>query len=119
MRKSPTDMNAAVSRKRSISRLSTFATILVIGVISAPLVIECAVLYHAKWSAILGKSTNARTPILDSIQRAWLSIYEELSLHAAYFIRRFLNQPSVMLPTAAIALAVGMVVLMRSRHNSF
>ena len=112
-------MNVALSHKRSVSRLSTFAASLLIGVISAPLVIECAVLYHAKWSAILGKSANARTPTLDSIQHAWLRIYEELSLNAAYFIRRFLNQPTVMLPAAAIALAVGMVILMRSRHNSF
>ncbi len=89
MRKSSTNMNAALSHKRSVSRLSTFAAILLIGVISAPLVIECAVLYHAKWSAILGKSANARTPILDSIQHAWLRIYEELSLNAAYFISAF------------------------------
>ncbi len=68
-----------------------------IGVILAPLVIECAVLCHAQWSAILGKSTNARTPILDSIQRAWLIIYEELSLNIRVFHRRFSNQPTVML----------------------
>ena len=63
MDRSASDIKSTASPKRSVSRM---LTIVLFAVASTPLVIECASLYYAKWSTIMGKSANVRT-------RSWTS----------------------------------------------
>jgi hypothetical protein len=116
MRKVPTDSNVAAYPGRSGSRLSKIAVIVLIGAISTPLVIEFVGLYHSKWSAIMGKSRNARTPMLDIIRDTLLKTHEDLSLVVSHSYWRFFDRPNFVLSVAAITITIGMFFLRKSVH---
>jgi hypothetical protein len=117
MRKSATNIHTGPSPQRSAPSLFKIATVVLTGVVSAPLVIECVNLYYAKWSTIMGKSADARTPILESIHETFVTNYDALGSVVGPYFWRFLNHPAVLLPAVAVTIVMGMFVLRTSGHN--
>jgi hypothetical protein len=82
--------------------------------ILAPMVVECASLYHAKWSAILGKSTNVKTPILDRIHESYSESRANLCNSLSPYWSRIPSSPKSVLTIAAVSIVIGMFVLRMS-----
>ena len=96
---------------RHRSKVLPLASIFILAPLIAPMVMEVAALCHAQWCAALGASADVRTPILDSIQERIESVRDDLwSVLSARFQRVPWN-PKVVLPLAAVIMAVGMVML--------
>jgi len=87
-----------------------------IAIVLTPLVVECASLCHAHWSAILGKSTIAQTPILNWIHESLLMAREDLHNSLPPFWSRIPSSQGGVLTIAAISIAIGILVLRMSGH---
>ena len=93
------------------SKLVPIASIFVLAPLLAPLFLEVAGLCYAQWCAALGTSAQVRTPILDSIQEGIETVRDDFwSVLSARFQRVPWN-PKVVLPVAAVIMAVSMVML--------
>jgi hypothetical protein len=94
-------------RRKALPIVSIF----VLAPLIAPLVMEAAALCYAQWCTALGTQAEVRTPIIDSIQEGIESVRDDLwSVLSARF-QRVPWSPKVVLPVAAVIMAVAMVML--------
>jgi hypothetical protein len=87
------------------------ASIFVLAPLIAPLVMEAVGLCYAQWCTTFGTSAEVRTPIIDSIQEGIESVRDDLWSALSARFQRVPWNPKVVLPIAAVIMAVGMVML--------
>ncbi len=115
MRKNDLEQRLVNSPQVSDSSRSKVAVAIIIGVVLTPLVIEFGMLYYAKWSAIMGRSTDvANTPIIDWIQATFTSGCAELARTDSRFFQKVADAPKFGLLVASLLLTLGMYCLKRS-----
>jgi hypothetical protein len=117
MRKSTVESSDAARPGQAGSRPLRIASVVLIVVVLTPLVVECATLCHAQWSGILGGSTSARTPILDWIRESLVVGRRDLRMILSPNWSRMAASPRSVLSVAAIAIAVGILILRLSSHR--
>jgi len=93
------------------------ASMFLVVVVLTPLAVECARLCHAQWSAILSKSTNAQTPILNWIHESLLTVREDLRYSLSPSWSQIPNSPRSVLIIGAISITLGILVLRMSAHT--
>ena len=111
MSKNPITLAPDLRPYRRSSKVLPIAAILLLAPLLAPMMMEAAALCYAQWCTALGASASARTPIMDSIEEGIESVRDDLwSVLSARFQRVPWN-PKIVLPVAAVIMAVGMMML--------
>jgi hypothetical protein len=82
-------------------------------VILVPLAAEGAAICYAQWRGIMGKSTEARTPILDSMGSGFQHARDLLADSLGSPFHGAIHDPNLALPVAAGFLVVAMAMLRR------
>ncbi len=102
-----------VKPTRFTSRLPWIISIVAVGAVLAPLAAEGAASCYAQWCEIMGKSTEVKTPIIDSIASGLEHARDLLadSLGSAFEVT--LRDPAVALPFAAVLLVLAMSMMKR------
>jgi hypothetical protein len=96
---------------RRKSRLLPIACIFVLASLMAPLVMEAVAVCYSQWSEVMGTSARVRTPIMDSIEERIQSVREDLWYAVSSRFQRVPWNPKVVLPIAAVIMALAMVML--------
>jgi hypothetical protein len=117
MRKYPSAVHDAAS-ERAKSRPWWIASLFLIVIAVTPLAVECGNLCHAQWSAILGKSRNAPTPILNWIHESLLTVRDDLRYSMLPLWSQIPSSPTTVLILGAVAIVLGIVLLRASAHMS-
>jgi hypothetical protein len=117
MRKSPPESFGVDRPGQGRSRPLRIGAIVLIVLVLTPLVVECATLCHAQWSGILGGSTSASTPVLDRIRESLVVGRRDLHTILSPNWSRLAASPRSVLSVAAIAVAVGILILRLSSHR--
>ena len=98
---------------RSKSALRWTMSIIAAGVFLAPLAKEGAAICYAQWSEIMGKSTDVRTPIIDSVASGLQYARDLLADSLGSTFRRTIHDPTLALPVASVLVVLAMAVLRR------
>ena len=107
----PIDHDVKPTRFRS--SLPWIISIVAIGALLAPLAAEGAASCYAQWCEIMGKSTEVKTPIIDSLGSGLEHARDLLSDSLGSAFQLTLRDPTVALPFAAVLLVVAMAMLRR------
>ena len=111
MVKNPITLAPDLRPDRRTSKVLPIAAIFVLAPLLAPMILEAASLCHAQWSAALGNPARVRTPILDSIEEEIESVRDDLWSAISARFQRVPWNPKIVLPIAAVIMAVGMAML--------
>jgi hypothetical protein len=102
-----------VKPTRSRSILPWIISIVAAGVFLVPLATEGAAICYAQWCEVMGKSTDVRTPFIDSIVSGLQNARDLLTESVGPTFQRTIRDPAVALPAAAVLLVVAMAMLRR------
>ena len=111
MVKNPITLAPDLRPDRRTSKVLPIASIFVLAPLLAPLILEAAALCHAQWYAAFGAPERVRTPILDSIAEGIESVRDDLWSAISARFQRVPWNPKVVLPIAAVIMAVAMKML--------
>ena len=111
-------------RKRSISldeiqpaprsrRLPGLVVAIALAALSAPILYEAGAVCVANWRAVMGESTNVRTPVLDASVYFLERLRNELAGLILPWFQHVPWQPSHVLLVAGIAMMASMLMLRR------
>jgi len=98
---------------RSTSRRPRIVRILVVIVLVLPIVVEGAVLSYARWSEVMGRSTEVYTPITTAVTEGLQNARESLWDPIGTSLERSVRDPMIALPVAFVFLVLAMVMLRR------
>jgi hypothetical protein len=96
-------------KKRSKLPGIFMAIFLVIGL--GPLLMEGTSLCLANWKELMGVSASVKTPVLDSVQENMESMQQAFWSEVTPFFRKLPWEPKMVLPAAALVMAVAMLML--------
>ena len=102
-----------VKPTRSRSILPWIISIVAAGVFLVPLATEGAAICYAQWCEVMGKSTDVRTPLIDSMVSGLQNVRDLLTESVGPTFQRAIRDPTVALPAAAVLLVVAMAMLRR------
>jgi len=85
--------------------------IVVLGLCLAPLIAEGALICHAQWSQVLGRNTDARTPVLDSLHDGVEAGHQSVWGFISSYFQRVPWSHELVLAMGAIVVVVGMLML--------
>jgi hypothetical protein len=111
MPKNPVSLAPDLRPNGRRSKVVPIASIFVIAPLLAPLILEAGALCYAQWCAALGTSAQVRTPIIDTIQEGIETVRNDLWSALSARFQRVPWSPTVVLPVAAVIMAVAMVML--------
>jgi hypothetical protein len=111
MDKNPIPLAPDLTPEQRRLRFLPIASIFVLAPILVPLVLEAVALCNAQWCAILDRSTEVRTPMIDTISEHVDEVRGELWYSITSRFQRVPWNPKVVLPAIAIVMAVAMVML--------
>jgi hypothetical protein len=111
MAKNPILLAPDLRPERRHSKVLPIASIFVVGPLLAPLVMEAVALCYAQWCAAFGTSTRVRTPIIDAIEEQIETVRADLWSALSARFQRVPWSPKIVLPVAAVIMAVAMVML--------
>ena len=97
--------------RRSRLPLILVGLILLIGL--APLLLEGGSLCLANWKEFMGVSADVRTPVLDEIQDRLHDLRDTFWGEITPWFRRLPWDPQMVLPAAAVVMAIAMLMLRR------
>jgi hypothetical protein len=102
-----------VKPTRSKSIVPRLISVLAACIFLVPLAAEGAAMCYAQWSGILGKTTEVRTPIVDTMGSGLQRVRELLAVSRWAPFERAIHDPTVALPIASLFLVVAMAILRR------
>jgi|SRR5262245_58699525 hypothetical protein len=113
MRKQAWQIGDAIEEERRRSKLPTifFVLFLVGGLV--PIVVEGGAICLANWKEVMGVSSDVRTPVIDSVHDNLQSFSDTFWYQITPYFRRLPWDPKMVLPAAAIIMAVAMFMLRR------
>jgi hypothetical protein len=85
--------------------------LLLLGLLLAPLIAEGALLCHAQWSQVLGRNTEARTPVLNSLHDGLEAGHQSVWGFISSYFKRVPWSHEIVLATGAVVVVVGMLML--------
>ena len=85
--------------------------IVLLGVFLAPLIAEGVLICHAQWSQVLGRNTEARTPVFDSLHNGLEAGHQSVWGFISSYFQRVPWSHELVLATGAIVVVVGMLML--------
>jgi hypothetical protein len=113
MRKLAMQIGDDIHEEKPRSRLPFVLMILVLLIGCAPLAIEGGSLCLSTWKEFLGMPAIVRTPVLDSVTESWSTARDTFRDQVAPLFRRIPWDPKMVLPAAALVMAVAMLLLRR------
>jgi hypothetical protein len=99
--------------QRPGTRLLPSAVICLLAALLVPLLMEGVVLCYSRWCEVLGTSVDVRTPVLDSIGDHLQDAREAVWNTVAPQFQKVPWNPKVVLPIAAVIMALAMMMLRR------
>ncbi len=91
--------------------LYLFIAFLAIGLL--PLAIEGGSICLSNWKEVMGVASTVRTPMLDNVQANLDTVKDLFWDQVTPFFRRIPWDPKMVLPAAAVVMAVAMLMLRR------
>jgi hypothetical protein len=100
-----------VERRRSKVPLCLFVVFVTVGL--GPLALEGGSICLSNWKEVMGVSSSVRTPALDNVQAHLDSMKDAFWDQVTPYFRRMPWDPKMVLPAAAVVMAVAMLMLRR------
>jgi hypothetical protein len=113
MHRFPIPLAYETTGERPKSRFPRTIGVVVLAVVLAPLLVEGAVLCYGQWCEVMGNSNRVRTPLLDSVQENVQSANSSIWETVTHQFQRVPWNPKVVLPIAAVIMALAMAMLRR------
>jgi len=113
MPKIPT-YNAHAARPEGLrSKLIRSACLVAVGLVLAVPIKEVVSLSIGQWCEVMGKNTEVRTPVLDSVNDGVQSTHQSVGTWMSEQFQRVPWDPGLVLPIAAVVMVLGILMLKR------
>ncbi len=99
-------------RRSSAVRLR-YAFLLAVIVVLVPLAVEAASICYSQWCEVLGRASDVRTPVIDSIGQGLLDARESLAESFGPTWHSAIRDPSIALPVCSVLIVAAMTMLRR------
>lgn len=113
MRKLTTQIGDDIQEQKPRSRVPMITMIGVLLAGFAPLALESGAICLASWKEFMGTSADVKTPYLDSLTEHIETAQYALHDQVTPWFHRVPWDPRMVLPTAALVMAVAMLMLRR------
>ena len=111
MTKTPLQIDPDLRPDRRAAKLLLMASMVLLGLGLAPVVLETVSLCYAQWREVLDRPVDVRTPLLDSIQDQIETTRIDLWSTASSRFQRVPWNPKVVLAIGGVIMGIGIVML--------
>ena len=113
MRKLAMQLGHDLQAERRKSRVPLYLFIVFLTVGLGPLALEGGSICLSNWKEVMGVASDVRTPVLDNVQATSTSCKDMFWDEVTPLFRRLPWDPKMVLPAAAVVMAVAMLMLRR------
>jgi hypothetical protein len=113
MRKLAWQLGDDIQQERPRSKLPLIALVALLVIGLGPLLLEGGAICLANWKEFMGISAEVRTPWLDFVQNGIENMKDTFWYQITPFFRHLPWDPTMVLPAAALVMAVAMLLLRR------
>jgi len=113
MRKNPIYNAQNIRPERRGSKVIRFACLVAVGLLLAAPLAEGVSLCIGQWCEVMGKNTEVRTPVLDSVNDHIQATHESIGMWVSEQFQRVPWDPGFVLPIAVVVVVLGILMLKR------
>jgi hypothetical protein len=98
---------------RSNAMRLRYVFLLAVIVIFVPLAVEAVAICCSQWCEVMGRTSEVRTPMIDSIEQGLQDARESLAESVGPTWHTAIRDPSIALPVSSVLIVVAMAMLRR------